>query len=108
MDFDSTTCWEYIDHICGIFREENAEIYVVELVASQEVRLQRNVMKSRLLAKASKRNTEWTTKMIYETDSTKRCVSNDGEMPFEKYIKIDNTNLAPDVVAKTIKEKFSL
>jgi ABC-type oligopeptide transport system ATPase subunit len=109
MDFDkNSSCWEYIEHICGFFKNENAEVYFVELVASQEVRLQRNIMESRLQAKASKRNTEWTTKNIYETDKKYQCVSNDGEIPFENYIKIDNTNLSPDIAAKMIKDRFSL
>ncbi|MBR4412309.1 MAG: GNAT family N-acetyltransferase, partial [Lachnospiraceae bacterium] len=37
-----------------------------------------------------------------------RLVSREGEIPFENYIKIDNTNLAPDVVARMIKEHFNL
>jgi ABC-type oligopeptide transport system ATPase subunit len=109
MDFDKNSlCWEYIEHISSFFKKENAEICFVELVASQEVRLQRNVMESRLQAKASKRNTEWTTNKIYETDEKHQVVSKNGETPFENYIKIDNTNLSPDIVAKMIKEKFSL
>jgi len=103
-----SSCWEYIEHICSFFKRENAEIYFVELVASQEVRLQRNIMESRLQAKASKRNTEWTTNNIYETDKKYQLVSNDGEIPFENYLKIDNSNLSPDFVANMIKEKFSL
>jgi hypothetical protein len=109
MDFDkNSSCWGYIEHICNFFQKENAKIYFIELVASQEVRLQRNVMESRLQAKVSKRNTEWTTKNIYETDRTIQCVSNDGQVPFENYVKIDNSNLSPDVVANMIKERFSL
>ena len=30
------------------------------------------------------------------------------KIPFENYIKIDNSNLSPDVVAKMIQEKFNL
>jgi len=37
-----------------------------------------------------------------------RCVSNDGEFADENYIKIDNTDLPADIVAKMIKERFSL
>ena len=37
-----------------------------------------------------------------------RLVSEKGEIPFENYLRIDNTNLAPDVVSKMIKEKFNL
>lgn len=41
-------------------------------------------------------------------DTNYRLVSNDGEMPFENYMKIDNSDLAPDVVAGMIKERFEL
>ena len=37
-----------------------------------------------------------------------RLVSNDGEIPFENYMKIDNTNLDPSEVALMIKERFNL
>ena len=30
------------------------------------------------------------------------------ELPFENYLKIDNTNIAPDKVAKMIKARFSI
>ena len=104
----NSSCWEYIEHICKFFKKVNAEICFVELVASQEVRLQRNVMESRLQIKSSKRDTEWTTKNIYETDKNYQVVSNDDEIPFKNYIKIDNTSLSPDVVANMIKERFNL
>ena len=32
----------------------------------------------------------------------------EGEIPFENYIKIDNTNLSASETAKIIKERFSL
>jgi hypothetical protein len=111
MDFDkNSSCWEYIEHICSFFKNENAEICFVELVATQEVRLKRNIMESRLLAKSSKRNTEWTAKGIYEADNDKKykMVSDNDDIPFENYTKIDNSNLSPDVVANMIKERFPL
>ena len=37
-----------------------------------------------------------------------RLESMDEEIPFENYMKIDNTNLAPDVVAQMIKKQFEL
>jgi hypothetical protein len=37
-----------------------------------------------------------------------KLVSLDGEMPFENYVKIDNTNLSPDEAAEIIKNRFSL
>ena len=40
-------------------------------------------------------------------DKKYRLVSNDGEVPYENYIKIDNTHLSPEETAKIIKEKFN-
>jgi len=108
MSFAHQKDWEYLDHITGIFNEVNAEIYYVELAASQEIRLQRNNTENRLLNKPSKRNIEQSNKNLIETDKICRFVSNDGEMPFENYIKIDNSNLSPDIAAKIIKERFCL
>ena len=43
------------------------------------------------------------------TSEKYRLNSYDGEsLPFENYIKIDNTNLAPDEAAKMIKTHFEI
>ncbi|MBE5739158.1 MAG: shikimate kinase [Clostridiales bacterium] len=104
--FDCQEDWDYIASITKIF--EGADIYYIELVASQEVRLQRNVTENRLANKASKRDLEVSNKRIIDADEKYRLVSYDGEIPFNNYIKIDNTNLSPETVAKMIKEKFGL
>ena len=108
MAFDSPSDWDGLNHITNFFREVNAEIYYVELTAPQEIRLQRNKTENRLLNKASKRDIENSDKHLIDVDKKVRLVSNDGEVPFENYIKIDNSNLPPDIVAKMIKEKFLL
>jgi len=100
--------WDYIDHLVDIFRQQGAEIYYVELVANQETRLKRNTTENRLSNKASKRNLDWSNANLLREDENYRLVSHDGEMPFENYIKIDNSNLEPDVVAKMIKDRFLL
>jgi len=106
--FDQQEDWDYIDKLCNIFRQENAEIYYAELVASQEIRLQRNITENRLKNKPSKRNIEHSTQSILNYDKNNRFVSYDGEITFDNYIKIDNTNLSPEAVAKIIKVKFIL
>ena len=80
----------------------------MELVASREVRLARNVTENRLANKASKRDIEASNNRLINDDEKHRFESYEGEIPYENYIRIDNTNLAPDVVAKMIKERFSL
>ena len=108
MGFNKQSEWDNVNHISGIFKQVNAEIYYVELVASQEIRLQRNVTENRLLHKPSKRDIEKSNQGLISWDMKYRCVSNEGEVTFENYMKIDNSNLSPDIVAKMIKENFHL
>ena len=108
ISFDSQSDWDSINHITDIFKEVNAEIYYVELVASQEIRLMRNKTENRLLNKASKRDIEKSNKGLIDADKEARFVSYDGEILFENYIKIDNSDIPADIAARMIKEKFSL
>lgn len=104
--FDSQEDWDYTNHVRSIFEKHGAEFYYVELVASQEVRLQRNVTENRLKNKASKRDIKASNKRVIEADKEYRLESYDGEIPFENYVKIDNSSLDADEVAKIIKERF--
>lgn len=108
MSFAHQKDWDYLSHITGFFKEVNAEIYYVELVSPQEIRLQRNKTENRLLNKPSKRDIEKSSKNLIDADKTGRFISNDGEITFENYIKIDTSNLTPDIVAKKIKDRFLL
>ena len=108
MSFAHQKDWDYLHHITNIFKEVNAVIYYVELVAPQEIRLQRNKTENRLLYKATKRNVEKSNENLINADKIARFVSDDGEILFENYIKIDNSVLSPCTVAKMIKEKYSL
>jgi hypothetical protein len=108
MSFAHQKDWDYLYHITDIFKEANAGIYIAELAAPQEIRLRRNKTENRLRNKASKRDIEKSDKNLIDTDKICRFVSDDGEIPFENYIKIDNTDLAPEAAAKMIKDRFSL
>lgn len=106
--FDQRADWDYVEHVTNIFKEKGADVYYVELVASQEVRLQRNITENRLNNKASKNDIEASNQRLINDDIRYRCVSNDGEVSFENYIKIDNSNLSPEIVAAMVKEHFRL
>ena len=106
--FDAQEDWDYVNHVVDIFKEYDAEIYCVELVAPQEIRLQRNETANRLAHKASKRDLASSRQRVIAMDKQYRFESNPGEIPFENYMKIDNSSLEPDVVATMIKEKFQL
>jgi hypothetical protein len=90
-----------------IFEPNNSEFYYVELVASQEIRLQRNVSENRLRHKASKRDIEESNQRLINDDLNYRY-STDGQIAMDNYVRIDNSDLSPDVVAQMIKERFLL
>ncbi len=100
--------WDYIKYVSELFEEQGAEVFYVELVASQKIRLERNATENRLRHKPSKRNLNFARKDLLDTDKKYRTESYEGEITFPNYIKIDNSELSPDVVAGIIKEKFLL
>lgn len=104
--FDEQSDWDYMEHLRDIF--DGADIYYAELVAPQEIRLKRNATENRLKNKPSKRNIEWSNKMIIDSDVEQRLESYDDEIPYENYIKIDNSNLSASEAAKIIKDRFGL
>ena len=108
MDFDLPEEWVYLEHVKEIFEPYGTEFYYVELIASQEIRLERNISENRLQHKASKRDIEISNRRLIDDDRNHRCVSYEGEIPFDNYLRIDNSDKEADAVAKLIKETFGL
>ena len=106
--FDRQEDWDYIAHVREIFAPYGTEFYYVELVAPQEVRLARNATENRLSQKPSKRDVEASCRRLMEEDAGYRLVSLEGEIPFENYLRIDNTNLSPEEAARQIQQTFGL
>ena len=104
--FSLKSDWDYMEYIRDKFKDY--KIHYVELVADVEERLKRNESEDRLREKPSKRNIEWSRNELLNTMDKYRLVSNDGEITFENYIKIDNTSLSVEETAKIIKEEFNL
>ncbi len=102
--FDMPSDLEYIMNVASKFEE----VYCVELVADQAVRLERNKTENRLKNKASKRDIEISNQRLLNEDTNHRLVSLPGEISFENYLRIDNTHVSPEDVAAIIKERFSL
>ena len=107
-DFDDEEEWDRIYKYIQIFKDNNAQIYIVELEANLEERLKRNKMENRLLNKPSKRNLEWSEKDLLKSVEKYRFNSKENEIKEKNYLRIDNTNISPDNVAKMIKNKFKL
>ena len=108
MAFDHSSEWEYIKSLSDRFEATGGTVYYVELVADQEERLRRNKTENRLANKASKRDIAILDERLKSEDANYRLVSYEGEIPFKNYLRIDNTNLAPEDCARKIKEYFGL
>ena len=107
--FDLQSEFDYLQNVIDLFRSNGASCYVVELCADFEERLVRNKSENRLLHKESKRNLEWSEAEMRKTSEEYRLNSYDGEdLPFDNYIKIDNTALSPEKVAEMIISEFNL
>ena len=106
--FDMQSDWDYIKTVTDRFEATGGTVYYVELVADQKVRLERNKTENRLTHKASKRDLQVSDARIIREETKYRLVSNPGELTFKNYIKIDNTTLPPDEVARMIKDHFNL
>ena len=106
--FDMKSDWDYVEWVKGIFGLPDEDVYYVELIAPQEVRLQRNVTENRLKHKASKRDVATSERRLLNDDKRFRLESLEGELPFENYIKINNADLTASEVAAVIKERFDL
>jgi len=106
--FDQQEDHDYVERICKIFREQNAEIYLIELQADLNERLARNRHPHRLDKKPSKRNLEWSDNDLLKSMEIYRLNSIDGEITEKNYIKIDNTSLSAEETALLIKNTFNI
>ncbi len=106
--FDQQNDWDYVDWVKSIFQPYGTEFYCVELVADQAVRLERNQSENRLQHKASKRDLAFSRERILGEDAKYRLESLPGEIPFENYMKLDNSDLSPQEAAGRIKTYFDL
>ena len=106
--FDCTADWAYIEHVKSIFAPYDTQVYYVELVAPQSVRLARNRSENRLQHKASKRDIAASDARLLEADRRYRCESLPGEIAFDNYLRLDNSDMPPEEAARRIKAHFDL
>lgn len=104
--FDMQSDWDYLEQVKEIFGLGEEDVYYVELVAPQEVRLQRNATENRLRHKASKRDIEASNARLLRDDRNYRCESLPGEIPFPNYLRLDNSAITAAEAASVIKAHF--
>ncbi|MBE6950217.1 MAG: shikimate kinase [Ruminococcaceae bacterium] len=106
--FDMKEDWDYVEWVKDIFGLPDEDVYYVELIAPQEVRLARNVTENRLKHKASKRDVEASNARLLRDDASWRCVSRPGEIPFPNYLRLENAEIPAAEAARIIKAHFNL
>lgn len=104
--FDMPSDWDYVQRVKEIFGLPEEDVYHVELIAPQEVRLQRNATENRLKNKASKRDIASSNARLLRDDENHRCESLPGEIPFANYLRLDNSQISAAEAAKIIKDTF--
>jgi hypothetical protein len=105
--FDHAADAEFIAELKGLFEGRGGRAVFVELQTDLETRLARNRTELRLLEKPSKRDVEASEARLLDLEERYRMTS-DGAFPFGDHLRIDNTHLEPDEVARRIAERFSI
>lgn len=105
--FDSEPDWDYVQGIVDIFEYQGAEIYFVELNCPLDERLRRNVTENRLKCKPSKRDASMSEALLRK-ESRHRLASEEGEIKYPNFLRIENEHLSAKDVATTIKNHFRL
>jgi hypothetical protein len=99
---------DFIDRTCEIFRARGAGVHFVELAASLDERLRRNETELRLAEKRPKRDLERSRANLLALEEGYR-LNTDGDFFYpEQWVRIDNTHLPPDAVARRIVDAFGL
>ena len=106
IDFSNQYQLMYLKQIQNLLDDYHQEILFVELETSLAERMHRNRTENRLKYKPLKRNFEVSEREILDTDKTNQLNSQKQPSGLHYYLKIDNTNLSAEEVAKQIQEKM--
>jgi len=107
-DFNLKEDEDYIDEIIQVFKDRKPKIHIIELNCDLEERLKRNKTENRLKHKPSKRDIEFSDKLLLTEHKLYRANSEEGELPEKKIFRIDNTNKSAKAVAELIVAHFKL
>jgi hypothetical protein len=97
-----------VDEWTRIFTDRGATVAYVELYATQEERLRRNVTPLRLAEKQPKRDLARSRELLLDHDANHRLNTNGDFFYPDRHLKIDNTNLTPEQVAQQVIARFGL
>jgi len=107
IDFSNQYQLLYLKQIQNLLDDYHQEILFVELETSLEECLHRNRTENRLKHKPLKRHIEVSEREILETTETLQLNSQNQPNELHHYLKINNTNLSAEEVAKQIQDKMN-
>ena len=99
---------DYLNNLHNLFTQNGGSFYFVELSADLDTRLARNETSHRMEKKVSKRDLAWSKENLLNDAKVHRLNTEKEEVWFDKHLKIDNSNLAPEQVADMVIEAFKL
>ena len=105
--FDDDRDLAYIQEIIEIFKVRQTRLFIFELECSLEERLRRNKTPNRLAHKPSKRNLDFSDKLVVSAEEECRMNTLENEFPDLPIIKIQNTQLSAEAVADLIMDHLS-
>lgn len=106
--FDCKEDWDYVHMVEEMFKANGGTIYYVELQADYDVRIERNKTENRLLNKPTKRDVTRSEELFRWLEDKYRLNSFEDEIKKNNYMKINNTDILPELVAQMIRDKFKL
>ncbi len=98
----------FIDRTAELFTSRGGTVCFVELAATQSERLRRNATPLRMAEKWPQRNVEGSRAFLLDADQKYQMNSRGSFFYPERHLKIENTGLEPDAVARQIAAHFSL
>ena len=105
-NFDSVLDRADMEMLSEPFSRRGGRTLFVELEADLETRLERNRSEHRLLHKPSKRDVEFSEKLLLKTGGR---YNSDGDFPYpDRHLKINNEHLSPREVVAMVCARFEL
>ena len=108
IDFDKENQLKIMNELKEQFEKTGGNFYLIELCASLDERLKRNITPNRLEKKKSKQDIEWSNNNLINGETKHRYNTKEDEVYFENHLKINNNDLSPQEVVDIILNKYNL
>jgi hypothetical protein len=98
----------FVENTMTTFSRRGANVCFVELAAAQAERLRRNETPLRMTEKRPQRNAAGSQEFLLDADTRYR-MNTDGDFWYaDRHLRIDNTSLEPEEVARQVVKHFGL